>query len=119
MVTAVGREPIGQRWCGIGAERLYGGTTTVGRTPPTRELLVPSPIATLGVLAQSATETGLTTAETKRPLSDWVRSTFGDGRTADVIEFLIEPALQILLVVVIALVVKWLANRLIDRVVRP
>ncbi len=77
-----------------------------------------SPIATLGVLAQSATEPGISTGETKRPLSDWVRSTFGDGRTADVIEFLIEPALQILLVVVIALVVKWLANRLIDRIVR-
>ena len=76
------------------------------------------PFATLGVLAQSATETGIPTSDPQRPLSDWVRSTFGDGRTADVIQFLIEPALQILLVVVIALVVKWLANRLIDRVVR-
>jgi small-conductance mechanosensitive channel len=63
-------------------------------------------------LAQDATETP------QRPLSDWVRTTFGDGRSADVIEFLIEPALQIVMVVVIIVIAKYLANRLIDRIVR-
>lgn len=74
--------------------------------------------AAVRLLAQDATEPAIETTEPRRPLADWVRDTFGEGRMADAIEFLIEPALQILLVVAIVVAVKYVANRLIDRVVR-
>ena len=77
------------------------------------------PLFAAGLLGQTSTEDpSLTREEPRRPLTDWVRDTFGDGRAADVIEFLIEPALQILVVVGIFLVLKFLANKLINRVVR-
>ena len=77
------------------------------------------PLAQLNPLAQTDSETSLVVeGETQRPLAEWVRSVFGDGRVADVVEFLIEPALQIVLVIAIIAVVKWLANRLIQRVVK-
>lgn len=50
-------------------------------------------------------------------LSRLVRSIFGEGRTADAVTFVIEPALQILLVLVLAIAAKWVLNRLIKRTV--
>lgn len=74
-------------------------------------------LAALGLFAQDGTEPAADASEVDRPLSDFVRETFGDGRAADVIEFLIEPALQILIVLVIMGVAKYLLNRVINRVV--
>ena len=69
-------------------------------------------------MAEAPTENLDVTGETQRPLSDWVRETLGEGRFADVVEFLIEPALQILLVLVFIVVAKYLAKKVVDRVVR-
>lgn len=69
--------------------------------------------------AQGSTEApDIQTVTPDRPLSEFVRDWLGDGRVADTVEFLIEPALQILLVLVLAFGVKYLANKVINRVVR-
>ncbi|MBW3658978.1 MAG: mechanosensitive ion channel family protein [Actinobacteria bacterium] len=62
------------------------------------------------LLAQSATEP-------PRPFAELVRRTFGDTVAADVIELLIEPALQILLILVVAALALHLARRFLDRTV--
>lgn len=80
--------------------------------------MLPPPFAA-GLVGQSNTESpAIGREEPRRPLTDWVRETFGDGRIADVIEFLIEPALQIVVVVGTFLALKFLANKLINRIVR-
>lgn len=72
----------------------------------------------LGLATQGATDAPtFATEEPKRPFADWVRDTFGEGRVADVVEFLIEPALQLVLIIVIVGFVKYLANKVINRVV--
>ena len=58
------------------------------------------------------------TEDPERPLTDLVRDWLGDGRFVDAVEFLIEPALQIALVVLIAVAVKYVANKVIARVVK-
>lgn len=77
-----------------------------------------TPLARLGLPVPESTEPpNWATEETRRPFADWVRDTFGEGRVADVVEFLIEPALQLVLIIVIVGFVKYLANRLINHVV--
>ncbi len=77
-----------------------------------------TPLARLGVPAQDSTESPrIATEDPSRPFSDWIRDTFGDTRVADVIEFLIEPALQIVLVIVVIGVIKYLTTKLINRIV--
>lgn len=70
------------------------------------------------LLAQDSTEPMIETIPPERPMGEFVRGWLGDGRVADVVEFLIEPALQLVLVVVIAVLVKYLANKIIARVVK-
>jgi small-conductance mechanosensitive channel len=64
------------------------------------------------LLAQSADQT-----ETNRPLSDFVREQFGDTIAADVIELLIEPALQVVLILVLAALALRFGRRFLDRTV--
>lgn len=76
----------------------------------------PVPLA-LGLLADSSPPTG-SESDPPRPLSEWIIETFGEGTTAEVVSFLVEPALQILVIVVVAIVLRSLAGRFIARVVR-
>lgn len=77
-----------------------------------------TPLARIGLLGEATPGSStFATEDRQRPVSDWVRDTFGDGRVADVVEFLIEPALQLVVIIVVIGIVKYLANKLIHRIV--
>ena len=107
------------------------GRSSRGRGPSTAPIVAATPRGDATILhaplsrplfAIEATEPtdapSILTEEPERPLADLVRDWLGDGRFADTVEFLIEPVLQIVLVVLIAIAVKYVANKIIARVVK-
>lgn len=74
------------------------------------------PLAMPGVPAPDPGAT-IERTEPARPLTDVVRDTFGDGTAADVIQFVVEPALQLLAVLGLAIVASRLARRLVAHAV--
>ena len=70
-----------------------------------------------GVGASEPPVSAQSTEPPRRPLEDWLVSNFGENAATDTVGLLIEPVLQILLIVLIALVAKALLNRVIDKFV--
>ncbi len=68
------------------------------------------PVALAQTLAQSD-------EPSSRPLAELVRKVFGEGVAADTMELIIEPALQILVILIVAVVLSSLAHRFIRRTV--
>lgn len=53
----------------------------------------------------------------ERPLTEIVQEFAGEGGVTDIVQFLIEPALQVLLILTVATAAKYVSNKVIARVV--